>query len=429
MSFENKLQNVEAYDDIDITRIIAEKIQQRKNTAPFYVCDLGEIFKQYLLWTSSLPRIKPFYAVKANCSTNVLKTLADLGVNFDCASKNEIDKVLSFGVHSSRIIFAHTVKAPETIQYADEVDVKLMTFDNAEELRKMKKLCPNVRAVLRIKSDAKKALVKYGSKFGCDVETEAATLIHLARVLDVDLVGVSFHVGTDCQDLEAFDNSILLAHMVFQLAKLHGYSLSILDIGGGFPYANNKLFKELARRINIALDYYFPNESVQVIAEPGCFLVNSSSTLACNVLSRKLGVNSKWIYYINDGLFGSFNRDYFFNAPITVYPLKKYPKSEIYSSTIFGVTCASGDKLCSDVSLPVLETGDWLLFENKGAYCLSSCTSFNGFCAPDVCYIIGLNYATWPSRLQYSKVNGKALSMNDLNTSKELITTFVIDNN
>ncbi|KAK5647355.1 hypothetical protein RI129_002247 [Pyrocoelia pectoralis] len=390
MNFENNSQNVEVYDNIDITRIIAEKIQQRKKSAPFYVCDLGEIFKKYLLWTSSLPRIKPFYAVKANCSPNVLKTLADLGVNFDCASTNEIHKVLSFGVHSSRIIYAHTVKAPESIQYANEVDVKLMTFDNAEELQKMKKLCPNVRATLRIKSDAKKALVKYGSKFGCDVETEAATLIHLARALDVDLVGVSFHVGSECEDLEAFDKAIKLAHTVFQLAKLQGYSFSILDIGGGFPGNNNELFKKIARQINDALDYYFPNESVQVIAEPGCFFVNSSSILACNVLSKKFGVNSKWIYYINDGLFGSFNRDYFFNVPITVYPLKKYPKSEVYSSTIFGVTCASDDKLCSDVSLPVLEIGDWLLFDNKGAYCLSSCTSFNGFCAPDVCYIIDL---------------------------------------
>ncbi|KAK5647354.1 hypothetical protein RI129_002246 [Pyrocoelia pectoralis] len=431
MNFEsNNLESVEVYENnTDVTRIIAEKIEQCGHTDSFYICDLREILKKYSLWTSTLPRIKPFYAVKANNSTNILKILADFGINFDCASKNEINQILSLGVHPDRIIYAHTIKAPESIKYANKVGVKLMTFDNSEELFKMKKLCPNVRAVLRIRSDARDALVKFGSKFGCDVENEADHLLRLARDLNVDLVGVSFHVGFGCKDIDAFYNAIKLAETVFRLAKLYGYDLSILNIGGGFPGANDIYFKELAITINEALDDFFPNESIQVIAEPGTFFVNSAFTLACNIISKKFNLDSKWVYYVNDGIYGSFNRDYCFNVPVTMYPLHKYSKRKAHPSIIFGVTCATPDRLTKNVSLPLLDIGEWLIFQNMGAYCLSLCTSFNGFATPHIFYIIddnSLGHVCF-QHLKHLHISLNELSSHALNLKKRFSTTYCID--
>ncbi|KAB0805577.1 hypothetical protein PPYR_02547 [Photinus pyralis] len=429
MNFENNFQSVDVYkNDISVTRIIAEKILQRKSTAPFYVCDLREIFEKHSLWTRSLPRVKPFFAVKANNCANVLKMLADVGVNFDCASKNEIDQILSLGVHPERIIYAHPVKPPNSIEYAKEVGVKLITFDNAEELSKMKKLYSDVRAVLRIRSDAKESILSYGSKFGCNSDNEAARLIQLARTLDVDLVGVSFHVGTECHDLEAFSNAIQKAHAVFSMAKLQGFNPNVLDIGGGFTGVNDQWFKKIAQTINNALELYFPNESMEIIAEPGSFFVNSSFTLACNVLSKKLEMNKKLTYYINDGIHGSFRRDYCFNVPVTVYPLKKYYKRKLYKSIIYGSSSAIPDVLTSDALLPVLEIGDWLLFLNMGAYCTSLCTFYDGFSGPDVCYVVNPDNCSQLSfTLQWPTINEKELPINDLNTNKKFISTFDVD--
>ncbi|KAB0805578.1 hypothetical protein PPYR_02548 [Photinus pyralis] len=433
MNFDNNnLPHVEIYkNDIDVTRIIAEKIKQCGHTDSFYVCDFGEILKKYSLWISLLPGIKPFYAVKANNSGNILKLLADFGSNFDCASKNEIDQILSLGIHPDRIIYAHTIKSPESIQYANKVGVKLMTFDNSEELYKMKQLCPDVRAILRIKSDARDALVKFGSKFGCDVEHDAERLIRLAQDLGVDLVGVSFHVGFGCKDFDAFYNAIKLTRTVFNLAKVHGYNLNILDIGGGFPGTNDRYFRKLAVTINQALDEYFSDVSIQVIAEPGTFFVNSSFTLACNIISRKFNSNNKWVYYINDGIFGSFNRDYCFNVPITMYPLKNYRSKNVYSSIIFGVTCATPDRLTNDVTIPNLEIGDWLVFPNMGAYCLSLCTSFNGFSIPHIFYIVNddtLAVGRFSQDFPFKRASVSLdESLNHFNLRKRFSTIFCID--
>eukprot|EP01106_Pelomyxa_sp_JSP_P018565 TRINITY_DN866_c0_g1_i8.p2 TRINITY_DN866_c0_g1~~TRINITY_DN866_c0_g1_i8.p2 ORF type:complete len:146 (-),score=66.16 TRINITY_DN866_c0_g1_i8:814-1251(-) len=64
--------------------------------------------------------------------------------------------------------------------------------------------------------------------------------------------------------------------------------------------------------------------------------------------------------------------------------------TEVYSSTVFGPTCDSLDCVCKNVALPELEVGDWLYFENMGAYTSSAHSSFNGFSGAKACeYYMG----------------------------------------
>lgn len=75
----------------------------------------------------------------------VLEVLAAMGTGFDCASKMEINKVLSLGVNSDRIIFANPAKPASHIRHASSMGIDLMTFDNEVELHKIKKYYPNAR--------------------------------------------------------------------------------------------------------------------------------------------------------------------------------------------------------------------------------------------------------------------------------------------
>lgn len=98
---------------MDIYDIVNMFLENNQSEDPFFIVNLGDIIRQYKKWEYHLPNVKPFYAVKCNPDELILKLLAKLGCNFDCASKNEIAKIINLGVSPDRIIYAHPCKQPQ----------------------------------------------------------------------------------------------------------------------------------------------------------------------------------------------------------------------------------------------------------------------------------------------------------------------------
>jgi len=370
---------------------------------PFYIVDLDDIINKLNTWKMQLPRVEPFYAVKCNNSEKVIQLLAALGTGFDCASKGEIQQVLSVGVSPDRIIYANPCKTRSFISYANKQGVNMMTFDNETELFKIRDKFPNAQLVLRIKADAADSqCTSFGVKFGADI-SDVPALLETAKSLSLNVVGVSFHVGSGCRDNTAFPRAISAAKSVFHMAQELGMDdMYLLDIGGGFPGHDdgNMTFTELSLGINSALAEHFPvGCGVRIIAEPGRYMVASAFTLATNVIAKRQvsGVDESqqsFMYYINDGIYGSFNCLLYDNAK--VYPHlfdNKYVNEKHYECSIWGPTCDSLDKVVDSCRLRELEVGDWLMFSNMGAYTLSAATNFNGFVKPGLHFSIHLD--TW----------------------------------
>ena len=254
----------------------------------FFIADLGEVYRQFIRWKKNLPRIEPFYAVKCNPDPLVLRLLASLGAGFDCASKDEIAKVLALtpAVPHRNIIFANPCKANPQIRYARQVDVKMMTFDNADELTKCKQHYPNAQLLLRIWTDDSKSQCQLSRKFGASEES-IRPLLKLAKLLGLNVIGVSFHVGSGSHDPDAFVSSVDMARRAFDIARDLGLEFSILDVGGGFCHDD---FESVARVLGEKIDEQFPQEmGVRIIAEPGRYFVASAFTLATNVIARRVG--------------------------------------------------------------------------------------------------------------------------------------------
>ena len=211
--------------------------------------------------------------------------LAALGAGFDCASNNEISQVLAVGgIRPSNIIYANPCKATSFIRNAAKVGVDLMTFDNSDELCKISRLHPGAKCVIRILTDDSKSLCAFGIKFGVPLLT-VPVLLNTAKELNLDVIGVSFHVGSGCYDPTVYMDAIGRASSVFEMGREAGYTFSLLDIGGGFE---DSLFEQAAEVLRMSLERYFPDRSnLTIIAEPGRFYVSKAFKLAVNIIARR----------------------------------------------------------------------------------------------------------------------------------------------
>ncbi|GAP84053.1 putative ornithine decarboxylase [Rosellinia necatrix] len=370
----------------------------------FFVGDLGEVYRQHMRWKKNLPRVKPFYAVKCNPDPKVLQLLAGLGTGFDCASKAEIEQVLDMGVDPSRIIYAQPCKTNSYVRFVANQGVKQMTFDNADELRKIAKLFPDAELFLRILTDDSSSLCRLSLKFGASLDA-TDDLLRLAKELGLNVVGVSFHVGSGASDPLAFLKAVQDADVVFKQAYAHGFDMKTLDVGGGF---SGDTFETMAHVLREALDQYFP-QHINIIAEPGRYYVSSAFTIACNIIARRTIENpatgeTSYMVYVNDGLYGNFSSIMFDHqqpvAKILRTGMRTYYDT-IHADAVFedmrgsaeysiwGPTCDGIDRITESIRFPhTLDVGDWFYFEHMGAYTKCSATKFNGFSdAHDVIYV------------------------------------------
>ncbi|XP_064219726.1 antizyme inhibitor 2 isoform X2 [Aotus nancymaae] len=300
----------------------------------FFVADLGAIVRKHFCFLKCLPRVRPFYAVKCNSSPGVLKVLAQLGLGFSCANKAEMELVQHIGIPASKIIYANPCKQIAQIKYAAKHGIQLLSFDNEMELAKVVKSHPsaNLKALTDVETDLEELELPQESrlslKFGVPLKS-CRHLLESAKKSHVEVVGVSFHVGSGCPDPQAYAQSIADARLVFEMGTELGHRMHVLDLGGGFPGTEGAKvrFEEIASVINSALDLYFPEGcGVDILAELGRYYVTSAFTVAVSIIAKKEvlldqpgreeenGSAPKTIvYHLDEGVYGIFNSVLFDN--------------------------------------------------------------------------------------------------------------------
>jgi len=366
----------------------------REHGTPLFIVDHKVIRANYLQFRKYLPRVQAYYAVKANPDPAIVQTLYDLGASFDVASMPEflivhkcIEKLPAKARQDyiwDKIIYANPIKPIATLEELDRYK-PLVTYDNLEEIAKIRKHAPHAGLALRIKVPNTGAMVELSSKFGA-APGEAVDLIEAAHRAGLVVEGLSFHVGSQCTNFENYVQALNLASNIFKEAWDRGYSQAkILDIGGGFPapYDKNvKPFRELARRLNSEFDRLFPKH-IEILAEPGRFMVATAATLVAEVVGKAVR-DGKQCYYINDGVYHTYSGIIFDHCK---YPVKAFKKGPTQICSVFGPTCDALDTISLAEELPNLEIGDLVYSENIGAYSHASSTYFNGFPPAKVLHI------------------------------------------
>ncbi|MBI5211089.1 MAG: type III PLP-dependent enzyme [Elusimicrobia bacterium] len=362
------------------------KLAARHGT-PIFVVDHDEIRRNYAQFKKFLPRVQAYYAVKAEPLPEIVKTLYDAGASFDVASMPEF-RIVYENIKRmpakkrqawiwDKIIYANPIKADETLRELDRYK-PLVTYDNMEEIRKIKRYAPHAGLALRIRVPNTGAMVELSSKFGA-APGEAVDLILAAVKEGLVVEGLSFHVGSQTTNFENFVQAINLAADIFKEARDRGYArMNLVDLGGGFPAPYDetvKPFRVLAEKINAELERLFPKD-IEILAEPGRFMIATAATSVVKIQGKAVR-DGKVCYYVDDGVYHTYSGIIFDHCH---YHMKAFRKGKEQICGVFGPTCDALDVISMSENLPAdLELGELLYSPNIGAYSHASSTYFNGF--------------------------------------------------
>jgi len=356
-----------------------KRILEQHNTDRLLVLSKQAVLHQLKQLRFLLPDVQPYFAIKSCPHPALLDILHADGCNFDVATSGEIKMLQDLGVNSDRTIHTHPIKTLPEIRASLDYGCNIFVVDNMTEIKKF--MCDEFKGrfkfLLRLSFTNPDAAIDLSRKFGCK-PVEAAGILKFCKDNDMEVVGLSFHVGSQSKNNKKYLEAIATCK---DILAAHPY-LSILDIGGGYPITytgepiDNYLFFDPIR----AALWNLP-AGIRVISEPGRFI--SGPTITC--ISTVVGVSERegvmW-YYLNDGVYGSYSGLIYDHIQ---YRMNVFNDStELFQSVLTGPTCDSIDMIAVDVMLPKMEVGDIIVGHHMGAYTMATSSNFNCISAPDI---------------------------------------------
>ena len=321
------------------------------------------------------------YAVKANPSDHIVAILADEGLKaFDVASPNEMALVRRLAPGAA-MHYNNPIRSRREIEAAyDTYEVASYTIDHMDQLDQIESVIPasrDIEVTVRFKAGKARKSYDFGTKFGVMEEGAIALCSEAAR--RGYSVSLCFHVGSQCEDTDPYDDHIAAAG---RIARGAGITLKRLNVGGGFPapYPSSEAPEMAAyfEAIRQAVAKTFGDTRPELIVEPGRSMVTSSTSLLLRVKHQRGGRS----VYLNDGAYGSLMEVKFMPIlPSTrIWRGTEILEGETTSFTVWGPTCDSYDVLPQDFPFPRdIAEDDWIEFGLLGAYSQASVTGFNGF--------------------------------------------------
>ncbi|NXK19560.1 AZIN2 inhibitor, partial [Arenaria interpres] len=385
----------EGFTTRDLLENLLMELCQESDQQAFFVADLGDIVKKHLRFLKALPRVKPYFPVKCNGSEGVIRLLAEMGAGFACTNKAEIAQVQSIGVPAEKIFYSSPCKQVTHIKYAASHGVQLMTFDNEVELNKVARSHPRARMLLGIAADSSPS-AHPSMTFGTMLKS-CRHLLETAKEQAVEVVGISFHLGSRGLEPQTFAQSVAAAQLAFEMGMELGYRMHLLDIGGGFPGTEDTRaqFEEMAAVINSALDLYFPEGcGVEIVARPGRYYVTSAFTFAASITAmgevptEQPGSDARGASCTTSAtasMVPSAASCLTAPAPDLSYT-RPCPEPPSLSTSLRGPPGHPEDHIADGLELPQLQVGDWLIFQDMGAYTIATSSPLGGCPQPHVTY-------------------------------------------
>lgn len=358
---------------------------------PFLAVDINTLRDRYRRLTASMPGVRPFYAVKCNPSPAIVRSLLAMGSSFEIASYPELEVLVANGVDPTDVLYSNTVKPPLHVAKAHQAGVWRFAVDSSGELKKLAQHAPGSAVYVRLRVDDSESLFPLSRKFGAETHKARALMLEAAR-LGLQPYGLTFHVGSQCANAEAWRLAIQQSGSLMTQLLTEGIRISMLDIGGGFParyMTNVPAIESIGAVVTSALEG-LPYQPALLACEPGRHLTAESGVMVATVLGRDVRAGENWLYLDVGAYNGLMETQQTGNR--WQFPLWSSRPDHAFVPkvpfTVTGPSCDSSDTMFYNEMLPsTLEAGDRLYIGCAGAYSLSYASHFNGFAPPDAVFV------------------------------------------
>jgi len=385
----NSINEYLKYIDRDLhIENVSCKFLAKKYGTPIYCYSLKKIEDNFRRLRRSFSKINPMicYAVKANYNGKILSTLSKLGSGADVVSQGELKKSLDFGIRSDKIVFSGVGKTTNEIRYAIKKGIKQINVESEEEIHDIVEIGkknqeykinisirvnPNVDA----KTHEKISTGRSEDKFGISIKNVKEIFQKFRNYKFININGLSMHIGSQIVSIRPFEKAFKkMRGEILRLEKF-GFKMKTLDLGGGIGinYNNNKVLSLTSYAK--CVEKYFGDLDVQVILEPGRYLVGSSGIIISKVIRRKKG-NKKNFLIINSGM-NNLIRPSLYNAFHKLIPanVKLNIKKSVFD--IVGPICESSDIFGKDILFQDMKKNELIIICTTGAYGSSMASDYN----------------------------------------------------
>lgn len=357
----------------------------RKSSFVYFKEDIIENCKRY---TDSIKKHKInarcFFAVKANFNKEIMKIIKSCDFGFDVTSLGEIKSAFSVGSTGNNIVFSGLGKSKKELEFAIKNKFYQINCESLNEIRLIdeisKKLNIKTNIGIRInpnvdaKTYKKISTGKTGDKFGISVFDFGWVLPAIKSLKNVNLSGISFHIGSQITEISVFENLFLEVKKIYQDLITDGFLIKKIDLGGGIgvEYKPGQEIMEIDDYM-VLVKKYIPSD-VEIIFEPGRSIVANTGVILAKVLYVKESVGEKFV--ILDVGMNNLIRPAMYDAYHHILPVINRGGSENYN--FVGPVCETSDFFASNRKATKIEEGDFVVIFSTGAYGRSMASNYNG---------------------------------------------------
>jgi len=345
---------------------------------PYLLLDKDIVREKIDIIGKNIENSRVFYAVKANPDIEVLRLLNSLGAGFEIASEGELRMLAALEVEPERIITSNPVKTFKFLEEAVSYGVKYYAYDSFAEVEKLSRYAAGSDVYVRLSVPNEGSEWPLSKKFGVEIDEATDLLVH-ARETGLNPIGITFHVGSQCNNVYNWNAAIDKARGLYDLAEHKGIKLKMLNIGGGYPVRYTKNVADILtieKKINQFIYQKFPQD-MEIFIEPGRAVVGDAGVFVATVIGKAQRGDENWLY-IDVGVFNGLMESIGGIRYTYIVGSRNEPKKW----TIAGPSCDSFDVIDRDVELPDPEIGNRILILCSGAYTISYASEFNGFSIP-----------------------------------------------
>tara|TARA_Y100000590_G_scaffold51652_1_gene54245 strand:- start:2572 stop:3810 length:1239 start_codon:yes stop_codon:yes gene_type:complete len=400
INFQNQQPFIEGVCLDDLTKNIE---------TPFYVYSQKKITESYNQ-INIFNKTDIFYSVKANSNQAILTLMKKLGAGADVVSIGELKRAIKAGFDRNKIIFEGVGKSQTDLEFAINNNIRQINIESFEEMQVInslgKKLNKNIDIGVRINPDIKAntqdkiSTGRKKDKFGISIELINDILTLINKYDNLNLVGLSCHVGSQIHDIDVFEKVFNKMKNTTDILKKNNIKIKFLDLGGGFGVTYNQEKILDLNGISNLIDKIFKNEEYNISIEPGRFLVANAGILVTKVITSKK--NSDINFLITDAGMQTFIRPALYNAFHKIIGLNNNNKKDIY--TVAGPICESSDIFANSIELPKQKSGDFLAICDVGAYAFVMASNYNTISLPSEILINKKNYSVIRKKENISEI-------------------------